>query len=346
MDEIPRWRAGPLATHMFKSLMRRLAEAGFKKEFVRSALLPDWWDDSCTEDPRLLPDIEIHVARFLGLPLAAIRDPRLPLASTVLPGTQLRRVRDLDRDRLAPAIHSAMQIAGAVVRNLRGQAPPPEVPPADGVAWLDAIPRDTVSLTLDQILGDLWRRGIPVVPLDVLPTPSFQGAACISDGRPTIVLGHKYDEPGRVAFLVAHEAGHIAAGDCTPDQPIFDEQDEVLDDDELERRADRYATRVLVGADSAPPLCGDNFKELARSAARIESESGADASTIIFAWASRTGDYAKASMAVKALYRGTGARRLLRQHFDRNIDLDAANESDRALLRCVYGGSECDAAAG
>ena len=48
-------------------------------------------------------------------------------------------------------------------------------------------------------------------------------------------------------------------------------------------------------------------------------------------------------MAAKALYLEVGARRLLRQHFDRHVGLDTASESDRALLRCVYGDPERDA---
>lgn len=326
--------------------MRRLSQAGFKRNFVDPAILPDWWDETCAQDPSILPDIDVRVARFLGLPLSAVRDPGTALNPPAYPGAQLRRVRDLDRDRLAPAIHSAMRIAGAVARSLRDPARGPVVPPPDGLGWREQMKRNHAAVKLDDVLDDLWLRGIPTVPLDVLPAPSLQGAACVVEGRPVILLGHKNDEPGRIAFLVAHEAGHIAAGDCSADQPVVDEEDEVLDDADMERKADRYATRVLVGDDSVPPVDGANFKQLASSAARLERGSGADASVIIFAWASRTGDYAKAAMAVKALYRGSGARRQLRQHFDRHVDLDAASESDRALLRCVYGEPEHVAAVG
>jgi Zn-dependent peptidase ImmA (M78 family) len=151
-----------------------------------------------------------------------------------------------------------------------------------------------------------------------------------------------------MAFLVAHEAGHIAAGDCMPDQPVVDadEEEEVGDDAEIERKADRYATRTLVGSDLVPPVDGESFKELASRASQLERTRGADASVILLAWAARTRDYATATMAVKALYRGTGARRQLRQHFDRHVDLEAATESDRALLRCVHGEPEDDAAVG
>lgn len=332
--------------HTFTTLMRRLSQAGFKDEFVRPAILPDWWEEACEQDTELLRDIDIRVARFLSLPLAAVRDSGTPLVPPSYSGAQLRRVRDVDRDRLGPAIHSAIQIAAAVVRSLRDTVPAPAMMHPDGISWRDQIRRDHTAVTLDDILTDLWQRGIPVVPLDVLPTPNFQGISCIAEGRPVILLGHKYDEPGRVAFFVAHETGHIAAGDCKPNQPVV-EDDDIWDAADMEQMADRHANDVLVGPDSAPLLDDDgDFKRLASRAFELERTSDTDASMIIFAWASRTRDYARASLAVKALYRASGARRRLRQHFERHVDIDAATDTDRGLLRCVYGERERDAAGG
>jgi len=223
------------------------------------------------------------------------------------------------------------------VRSLQG-APVPSSPPPNGLAWRKELAHGHAAVRLDDILSHLWGSGIPVIPMEGLPSPNFQGLACVVENRPAIVISHKYDEPGRIAFLVAHEAGHIAAGDCAADQPVVDEEEEVVDDSEIERAADRYATRVLVGDDSAPAVEAADFKDLAKRASRIERESGADASAVIFAWAARTHEYAIATMAVNALYRGSGARRSLRNHLERHLDLDAANETDRALLRCVHSG--------
>lgn len=320
--------------------MRRLSQAGFKNEFVRSAILPDWWDDSSADDPGLLPDLEIRVARFLRRSITEIRNPEVRLAAPSYAGAQLRRVRDIDHDRLGPAIHTALQVASAAIRSLRNPAQPISTPPLEALQWRQEIQQAAPTVTLDGLLGDLWGRGIPVIPLDTLPVPRFQGLACVVEGRPVILLGHKNDEPGRVAFVVAHEAGHIAMGDCAPNQPVVDEEEEVADTTDMERNADRFATRLLVGGDTPPQINGSNFKQLAQQAALHESRTGADASCIIFTWARLNGDYAKASMAVQALYRGSGARAKLRQHFDLHVDLDTATESDRCLLRCVYGDPE------
>lgn len=334
-----------MAKQTFKTLMRRLSQAGFKKEFVHPAILPDWWDETCRQDSALLPELEIRIARFLELPVTAVATPSMQLATKTFPKAQLRKVKDIDRDRLAPAIHAGMQIAGAVVRSLRATNIPLSSLPSDGRQWRAQMGAAGAAVTLDRLLSDLWSRGIVVVPVDILPAPTFQGMACLVEGRPVILLGHRHEEPGRVAFLVAHEAGHIAAGDCAIDQPVVDEDEAVADDDEIEKRADRFA-RSVVGTESVPPITATDYKDLARQAAHLERTHHIDAGLIIFTWASRTRDYGKATMAVKALYRSSGARRLLRNHFDRHVDTELANETDRALLRCVYGEPESTAAVG
>lgn len=311
---------------------------------MRQAILPDWWDGSYDNDSGLLPDVEIRVARFLRRSIADVRDPSVDLAAPVYERAQLRRVRDINRDRLGPAIHAALQIAGAVVRSLRSKDHPVADLPKDALTWRHEIMTAGHVVTLDGLIGDLWNRGIPVVPVDVLPAPTFQALACIVEGRPVILLGHKIDQPGRVAYVVAHEAGHITAGDCAPGQPVVDEDEELADDSDMERNADLFATRVLVGLDTVPEIDGGDFRELAQIAYDLELQIGADAGAILFAWARRTGDYAAASMAVKALYRSSGARNKLRQYFDRYVDLDAATETDRSLLYCVYDDPEYRAA--
>ncbi len=189
------------------------------------------------------------------------------------------------------------------------------LPPSDGLAWREEIRGFEGSVALDVLLEDLWTRGIPVVPIHMLPVPSFQGLAAVVEGRPVVVSGYRHDEPGRVAFRISHEAGHIAKGDCTSDAPVVDKDEEILSDDAMEKLADQYAIRVLVGEDTIPELgrsAFDNFRDLANRAAAVERETGADAGAIIFSWARTTGDYATATMATKALYLSTGATRSLR----------------------------------
>ena len=328
----------------FQTLMRRLARAGFERQFVRSALLPEWWDETCDEDPNLLTDFEIRVARFLERPLATVRDSNRSFALPELVGARLRRVRDIDGVRLAPAIHSAGRIADATVRSLRKPESGIEPPPLDGCEWRRVIAPNGSTVTLERMLNDLWSRGIPVVPLETIPAPSFQAIVCVKGGRPVILIGQKNDEPGRIAFWLAHEVGHIVHGDCDPDHLILDGEESIVDKDEIEIAADDYARQVLVGEKQIPEIEDGDFKTIAKELAQQESLTGIDAGMIAAVWASRTGDYGKATMALKALYRASGARRRLSQYFYEHVDLGGSTETDRDLLRCVYGGSNASQA--
>ena len=328
--------------HSFNTLMRRLSRAGFPRQFVDIALLPDWWEVSYSRDSEVLTEIELRVARFLDVPLSIVKNADQPLTLPSYAGAQLRRVRNnVNPTRLNPAIHAATQVGGAVIRNLRHQGQIHQVPP-DPLEWRHSlVSPGKPSIELAVILHDLWKKNIPVVPLDVLPSPTFQGMSSIVDDTPVIFLGHKHDQPARVAFIVAHEGGHIASGDCAVDTPVLHEGEGVEDDSDDEQRADSFARAMLLG-ENPPCLDADliEAKALAQRAFDLEEETGADASTLIYNWAGRTLDYANANLAVKALYRSTGGKNLLRKHFEENVDFESATETDRSLLKSVYGNPE------
>lgn len=313
--------------------MRRLSVAGFKQPFAEIALLPDWWEPSCANDASLLPDLEIRIARFLGQPLDVVRDPSATLTTPRYPGAQLRRVRDLVRDRLASAIHAALQIAGAVVRNMNDI--PLQLPPSDPLEWRSRIARKGALLQLGDVVADLWARGIPVIQVATLPTPGFQGLVAFVEQRPVVIIGHDLDEPSRLAFVIAHEIAHVVFGDCSAEHPVVEDDEIVADDAEIERNADRYARALLTGDVAAPTLRASDFKDLALQALSEEKKLSIDASLIIWSWARKSGDFVLASMATKALYRNKGGKRLIRKHFDEHVNTIDAPDSDRTLLRCL-----------
>lgn len=333
-----------MATHSVSSLLNRLSRGGFKRDFVRSAILPDWWDDSLKSDARLLPDIELRIARFLGLPLAEVRDPSRPLAAEAAHSTVLRKTQSTTVESLNPAIHTARRVAEAVLRNMP-DAPPGAIP-ASPEAWRRELVSGTSPVTLEVMLRDLWGRGIPVVPMEHLPPPAFQGMACLIKGRPVIIIGQKYDVPSRIAFFVAHEAGHLAAGDCANGQTIVDESETATDASAMEKKADRFASLVLLDGADPTKLRGADPRDLALSAYELQQKTGADAGALIFHWARSNGDnFMLATMAAKALYQDKGARRSMARFLTQNVNLENASETDRALLGLVTGDATTPATA-
>ncbi len=330
-------------------LMSRLEAAGFKRDFAVKGILPDWWTDECWGDDALLPQVQIRVARFLGLQLGRVADPAAPLSAPSYANAMLRRVRDVDRDRLAPAIHVAVRTAAAVVRNLRADAPPVRQLPSSGgrLRWLAEHAGGGQLIT--GVASVLWGHGIPVVPLGTVPNPSFQAMACIAEGRPVIATAYQHDEPARVAFWIAHEAGHLAHGDCSGDGPVVDGEEAAAEGEaEMERNADRYATEAIAGPGGFPELGlppDPSFKDVARRAATLQSVTGIDSAALVFSWARETGRHQDAALAVKALYKQAGARRALRAFLSERVDADGATETDGALLRCVLPPVDLDEAA-
>jgi hypothetical protein len=176
------------------------------------------------------------------------------------------------------------------------------------------------------------------------PSPTFQALAAVVDSVPIVVLGHRIDEPGRVAFLIAHEIAHIAYGDCQPECPVIEASDETADDTDIEVRADAFAQSLLMGTRDVPIVQAKDYRSLAEAAHRLEVGEGIDAGAVIWAWASKTRDYASAQRALAALYRNVGAQRELRRRFNSFVDIENASDSDRDLLRCVVGDPEDDSA--
>lgn len=326
-----------------KDLLRRLSRAGFARDFVREAVLPDWWDEECATEPSLLPEIEIRVARFLDLPLSVVRDPSRKLGPPSYPNARLRKVSNIQADRLGPAIHAALRVAAAALRNPRGELAPMNPPPGNPSAWRSLLAKANGTIDLSSVVADLWKRGIPVIQVKLLPSPRFQGLASIVEGRPVILLGHDIDAPGRLLLLATHEAGHIVHGDCVAGAPIVDEDDEVVEIDEIERAADRYASMVALGeaAPMAPKV--EDHKMLATRAAETSRERASDVGALLWSWAIQSRDFARAEMALRALYKHLGGRRTLRRLFDQHVDVSAASETDLELLRCVHGDAERNA---
>jgi len=286
------------------------------------------------------------VARFLGVPVSTLHASETSLKPVAAMGAQLRKVKNVEQDRLSAAIHAGVRIAEAVVRNLREPRKCVSIPPREALSWASSLRSRYGKINLETIAADLWARGIAVVLAEQLPSPKFQGLACIAAGRPAIVLGHSHDAPARIAFFIAHESAHVAFGDCEPEAPVVDEDDELLDTSEMERRADAYAWASLVAGTELPDLEGKiHWKDVARRAEALGAEREVDAGVLVWSWANRTRRFDDGQMALRALYLARGGRHVLRSLLLEHLDIEGASETDQALLACARGDAGQDAPA-
>lgn len=319
-----------------ESILKRLRAVGFSNAFIRTALLPSWWDASCDRDPTLLFEVEFRVARFLNIPVEAVRSGEAAFATSG--SARLRHTANLNAAKLQPTVHAAIEVGGAVLRSLRTDLQVPELP-SDPVRWREDMLKRT-KLELEPIVEELWDRGIPVIHLSFPKMLKFQGIATIINGRPLAALGTDIDVPARQAFFLLHEIGHLANGDCNEGVTIVDEEETGGKFDEKERLADQFAIRFLHA--NSLPLTGrfTSGRLLAEAAYDAADKNRTEPGAVIWRWANGpNGDFSIATSALDALYCSTGARRALRKAFDERVDVLNASETDRGLLGCVAGGA-------
>lgn len=322
--------------HSYRTLMVRLQDAGFGGPFSQ-VLLPDWWSKECESDVSLLPEIEIAVARLLRLPIATVRNPALALQPNTFPNARLRTKASTTRSGIAASMHAAITVAGAVVRNLTDDEEYESIP-EDPLVWRKQIlakhPKGT-ALGLNELVGDLWERRIPVIHLKVVPSPKFQGLACIVNGRPVIILAWNTDASAELLFHCAHEAGHIAKRHVAEDRPVFDEtQDSSTDPIEVE--ATEYALALLNGA-KKPSLPSAVFSahQLVRLADEASVKPRIDPGHIILSWGHIHSEWQISRAALRMGGMSKGGKATLDKAFLKHVNVEDASETDRRLLQCV-----------
>ncbi|MCS7301143.1 MAG: hypothetical protein NZ556_06265 [Fimbriimonadales bacterium] len=199
--------------HSADTLYERLRAAGLDALFVREVLLPDWWDDSIAAAPAGLAEMELRLARALGVSLKRMRE------GIYADGTDVRdpvlvvspAVGEVQRHWLALLTRRVGELA------LRATATPylPISPDASALRKQILEYRLAESPSLVSLLNYCWGRGVPVLCLPRLPQSLvIQGYAVATlQGRPTVVAISPYRYSRRLRRFVAEAIGYIALKD-------------------------------------------------------------------------------------------------------------------------------------
>jgi len=131
--------------------------------------------------------------------------------------------------------------------------------------------------------------------------------------RYAILLSQRAKYPAPVAFYIAHELGHIAAGHLANESALVDVGDILRTDkdnvDDEETAADRFALELLTGSPE-PVITTETKSFLARQLAEVAIQSAGglaiEPGTIALCFGHNTGRWNKAYGALKYIY-GDGA---------------------------------------
>ncbi|MCC6178144.1 MAG: ImmA/IrrE family metallo-endopeptidase [Chloroflexi bacterium] len=319
-----------------QSLYRRLEKAGFDTAFVRNRVLPDWWDDSLAANPANLAIAEMAIARMLGLPIASLRDPAIPLSLPLASTARLKRTADVDPSALAPAVRVAERVASHLMPYLIGVSGYGGERSASSVRAeiLETAP----DVGLAQLVDFAWRTGILVAQLADRPamTGKLHGVAMFCDEQPVIVLaanGRLSDSPPWLAFRLGHELGHLMLGHVREgEQPIFDASRSLDDPDMEERQANAFALELLTG-DQAPafaPEYGLTATRLALLAPAYGQTHKIDPGTVALIYGHSACRMGVAQNALKEMGLTSGAHEIVAERLRSHLQEDLPETVARA----------------
>lgn len=313
-----------------KALMGSFKELGLSAAQVRH-FVPEWWDDEAATVEGGLLELQIVLARRLNVAFeslhAAAPKPEFRAATR-----RFKTVHPEGSTQLAAAAGVGHGLAHVLAGACKTEAQQGRLSPTELRARiLEKFP----AVTLEGLCQWLWEHGVPVVHILNWPHQLRRpDAMCVRIGeRPVVLVVRREIAPARLAYLVAHETGHIMSGHLGADNNAVLVDDTLPVDgqgfakDEDEKVADAYAMELL-GGDALRVACRDIGKQseevkLAAAALKAGRGTGLDAGQVILGWARLTEDWKLAGMAMRYLMTAQAAPIVVNDVAKGCIDLNA-----------------------
>ncbi|MEX3691910.1 hypothetical protein AB3X91_09210 [Paraburkholderia sp. BR14263] len=324
-----------------KTIYTNLKTFGLSRAQVR-ALLPEWWSTEAEKSPDGVAELCVLISRRVGLDLPAL------MHGEVRQGSAAGVVAYKHRANVAQhALQAATSIAASLARAVVAAMPRPYAGNFSSAAEVTSLARQVGKglVGLTSLIDACWQSGIPVIPLPNLPVGirKMDGAVMRVNDRPAIIVSKKKSSRAWLAFIVAHEIGHIASGHLERADSIVDvslqehseyEAESTADDQEQE--ADRFALSVFGG--SAVERIVSTWSswaspvELAVSAREAARDLGIESGHLILRYAFLTRRWPDAVSALRFLSEDADAEALIRAALQRNLDLDLVSADVQDLV--------------
>ena len=304
-----------------KPLLRRLSAIGYKENYVRRIVLPDWWEDSIALKPAGYQQAIMLISRNLGLDSCSLQEEGAAISCREFthPKYKLKPADRPEQVKIATCL--ALRVA-----QLACQAMPEavmELPSSAIETRQTIITNGFAYIGFEALLNYCWRIGIPVLRVAEFPGGMHKpdALAVIVHGRPAIVLCRQTEFSAWLLFHLAHELGHIILGHLQGWSILVD--DEVKGDtDTEETEANQFAVELLTGFHSRSYNYGSvNSRQLAMVAQAVGRDNDVDPGFIALSHGRMTGNWGTANGALKIIESNPNAlvavRRRMLQHLDR-----------------------------
>jgi hypothetical protein len=295
-------RGGHAVVSAEASLRRELQKAGLTNRAI-AAVWPEWWSSDAEASLSAATELRYTVARRLGISPSSLFDgpPRFVWRDEA-------KFKNLGTaSKTEQGILTSFGVAAG--RALISAAPPPLAPPLTTATELRRdILESSSYVRLDDLVVACWSLGIPVVKTNVYPLPQkrMQAVTIRLDDRYAILIGRDSTFPAWIAFILAHEIGHIVHGHITGSAALLEMGDllqaKERDDEELE--ADRFALALLTG-NERPVVTSDaqhySALQVASAVLRTGPEERIDPGVLALCLAYSTGRWKQSIGALKRI---------------------------------------------
>jgi hypothetical protein len=337
----------------FSQVLERLRSVGIDRSYVRSMLLPVWWNDEMAESPTGLTETLQLISSALNVTPAALRG-EAPFAFANPGSCRFKLSSDRNRADVALAQHVAVRAARLVVSARKETAAAP-LPDAISLrrTLLDS---GRPCIDFGTLLDFCWTAGIAVLHVANFPSGGKKMTALATriEGAPAIVLCRNEPHPSWLLFHLAHELGHHACGHLPTDGVIADEGVEGLAsgadesgadgqggavNDADERQANDFAFELLGGRPPRRlPLVG-NWKApaLAERARVLGNAAQVDAGHLALVYAMQMNRAPLGRAAINLLGPRENAIEMIRSRLIEHVDGSALSEEKRDLLGRLTG---------
>ena len=232
-----------------KDLRSRLAEAGVNRKFLDRVVLPEWWEDSLAATQGGLREAAGYICAHLGFSLHSLLDHSQKLAFAHTGAVKYKKTKGVTKSDVTLTTHFALGVARAAASAYA------DLPAAQPVPAPEELRNHLLNqsgckwIQLEHILKAAWEMGIPVLHLRNMPDGAKKPDALTTmvGDRPVIVVFSGRKSPSWVAFIVAHELGHIHHNHIKPGQTLVDEKIQPESEEKEELQANDFSSRLLTG---------------------------------------------------------------------------------------------------
>ena len=325
---------------LFETQLRReLQQAGIANAAV-NAVWPEWWSAEAESSLSATAELTYTVARRLGLSPQSLFDgsPRFLWYDT----TKFKNLGGT-----TPEEQAILASFGTAVGRCAISATPPAAFPliSDAQTARNTILSEARFVGLTELLIFCWQTGIPVIQLRVFPLQQkrMQAMTVKVKGRYAILLGYESEYYSRMAYILAHEIGHILLGHLEQDESLLDMDDpltaENLDAEEVE--AGRAAFVLLTGRDDPQVLANiQSYKatQVAQAATEAGNRERIDPGILALCLGYATGNWKETFGALKMI--GGGAQPVgdqINKLAGNQFDWNALSYANRDYLARVIG---------